>query len=487
MNKPFEAGCTLGCSAYPDAERRRGGGPARPFNKAEIPITDEPQFRPWRLILLMSFSIFIAEAGIRLLFHLVPPLPHVLEPVLDAGFLLLLLSPIFYFIYFRPLVAQYRDHKEILERLTLSEERLTLALDAVEDGLWDWDLPRGELYASDRAFRMLGYEPGELGSRIEAWGKLVHPAEHATVEKMIQAHLKGTTDHYSVEHRLRRKDGSYLWLLARGQLVARSADGWPLRMVGTFKDISLRKEVETALRRREEDIRSLSRKLMQNSEEDKKHLAQDLHDEFGQVLCAFQLGVEMLRDNAEGSRDQHTAQCERLLLLIQRLETDLRHMCDHLRPVLLEDLGLVEALNWLVEQFGNQHPAVKIEFRRDSEAFCLSADQEIALYRICQEALNNIGKHAAASRVELALQRQAAGLTLGISDNGQGFDEDKIVHHRGGWGLGLLGMRERAAVVGAEMSLTSAIGGGTSINVVLPLNRGSRDPVVAHQVEEGRV
>lgn len=209
---------------------------------------------------------------------------------------------------------------------------------------------------------------------------------------------------------------------------------------------------------------------MSNSEAEKKHLAQDLHDEFGQVLCAFQLGVEMLRDHNYGPPDQYEAQCERLLSLVERLEVDLRHMCDHLRPVMLDDLGLVPALKWLIDQFDEQHPKVEVECCGGGFKVALSHEKEIALYRICQEALSNIAKYAEAGRVRVELQAGDGRLQFVIRDDGAGFNEEDVRRRAGGWGLGLLGMRERAATVGGEMQFHSKVGVGTWIEVSLPLD-----------------
>jgi len=424
---------------------------------------------PRRLILLMAISIFLAETMIMFLLDHVPGLPDSLEALLDAAALVLILSPTFYFLHYRPLMIHYHDRAKIVERLSHSEERLTLALNAVNDGLWDWNVLTGEVYASARSSTILGFQPGELGSKIEDWGKRLHPEDRAEVDRLFKEHLAGESDYYSAEHRLRHKDGHYTWVMARGQVVSRSLDNRPRRMIGTYTDITQRKEALEALKRRKEDIRTLSRLMMHNSEEEKRHLARDLHDEFGQVLCAFQLGVEMLRDHNYGPPEQYEPQCDRLLSLVKRLEVDLRHMCDHLRPVMLDDLGLVPALKWHLEQFAAQNPEVETSFEDLEQKIFLPHEKEITLYRICQEALNNIGKYAGASRVEVALRLSWQQLLLSINDNGVGFSEEKIRRNAGGRGLGLLGMRERAAAVGGKMNIDSAPGEGTRIEVILPI------------------
>lgn len=464
-----------GCAAFNGVDRRKIDRLDARCHDVDLLRASLPLLAPKRLILLMAFSIFISEALIMFLLASMPEMPIYVGALLDSAALLIILSPTFFYFHYRPLMTHYRDRREIVDQLCNSEERLNLALNAVNDGLWDWNVLTGDIYASVRSSTMLGFQPGELGSSIEAWGKRLHPEDREDVDRLLKEHLDGDSDYYRAEHRLRHKNGHYLWFMARGQVVSRCLNNRPRRMIGTYTDITQRKQAEEALRRSEEDIRALSRTIMHNSEEEKKHLAQDLHDEFGQVLCAFQLGVEMLRDHNYGPPDQHAPQCERLLSLVARLEVDLRHMCDHLRPVILDDLGLVPALKWHLEQFAEQNPEVATSFGGVDQKIYLPHEKEIAFYRICQEALNNIGKYAEASRVEVELQLDEERLLLSICDNGIGFNEDVVRRKPGGWGLGLLGMRERAAAVGGEMNIESSASEGTKIEVALSLELATED------------
>ncbi len=129
-------------------------------------------------------------------------------------------------------------------RVAASEARLALALDAGSDGLWDCDLATGEVWCSERWWRILGYEPGEMEAHARTWRMLVHPEDAPETERVLAAHLDGRTTHYEAEHRMRRKDGTWAWLLTRGRVVARAEDGTPLRFVATQIDISARKAAE---------------------------------------------------------------------------------------------------------------------------------------------------------------------------------------------------------------------------------------------------
>ncbi len=129
-------------------------------------------------------------------------------------------------------------------RVAESEARLALALDAGSDGLWDSDLVTGSAWCSERWWQVLGYQPGDLEAHARTWRMLVHPEDAPLTERVLEDHLEGRTALYECEHRMRRSDGTWAWLLTRGRVVARAEDGRPLRFVGTQIDISARKDAE---------------------------------------------------------------------------------------------------------------------------------------------------------------------------------------------------------------------------------------------------
>jgi len=128
--------------------------------------------------------------------------------------------------------------------LRSSEERLALALDAAEYGVWDWDVRTGHVVYNDRWIAMLGYDRADVEPSFEAWRSRVHPADLPKAEAALAAHFRGETEAYMVETRMRCKDGSWLWVMARGKVVARAGDGTPLRMAGTHRDIAERKRAD---------------------------------------------------------------------------------------------------------------------------------------------------------------------------------------------------------------------------------------------------
>ncbi|RXF73582.1 EAL domain-containing protein [Hansschlegelia zhihuaiae] len=136
------------------------------------------------------------------------------------------------------------DRKTAEEELKVSEQRLALALDSGSDGLWDWNLQTGIVRLSDQWFVMLGYDRGDVDDDVNAWATLIHPDDVEATRRLLVDHLKGLTPTFECEYRMRRKDGSYAWTLARGKVVTRSADGRAVRIIGTHIDVTKRKETE---------------------------------------------------------------------------------------------------------------------------------------------------------------------------------------------------------------------------------------------------
>jgi PAS domain S-box-containing protein len=135
------------------------------------------------------------------------------------------------------------DMKDTADR----EQRLLAALDAGSAGVWDWDILSGECWFSDVWIRMLGYIPGELSGNVSTWESLVHPEDRQQAAELIDEHFRGESSYYECEHRLRCKDGSWGWVLARGRVIKHHDDGRPLRLVGTHVDIKARKEAEAQI------------------------------------------------------------------------------------------------------------------------------------------------------------------------------------------------------------------------------------------------
>lgn len=228
-------------------------------------------------------------------------------------------------------------------------------------------------------------------------------------------------------------------------------------------------------RAREEEIRSLSHRLIAVGEAERRKLARDLHDEFGQKLTSLQVLIDSLERSLAKAEPPPPNMCQLLKDVVTRLSKNLRTVLADLRPSTLDDLGLALALESLCSEVADQQPDLKVDFRSAGIQGRLTPDLETALFRACQEALTNVVKHAHADLVEVRLTRCHPHIILTIQDNGTGFGSAETGPLGSGvpGHFGLLGMRERIAAVGGSIALSSNPAGGARIRIEVP------EPVLA--------
>jgi len=237
--------------------------------------------------------------------------------------------------------------------------------------------------------------------------------------------------------------------------------------------LPVRRRVE-ALYATKSEIRALSQKLMQISEEEQRRLALDLHDEFAQTLSAMKLEVDALGNSIPSSSPQLQRRCSSLQKRTVEMHDSVRRIVARLRPTLLDDLGIGPALENLINDLEQSYPHVDFDLRVSGVKHRPPINIETALYRICQEGLTNALKHSSPGHVEIRLTSSYPELILQIRDDGCGFDTKKKTSveiskaH-----FGLLGMRERATSLGGRFTLSSRPAQGTTLRIVFPLEDAS--------------
>jgi len=238
------------------------------------------------------------------------------------------------------------------------------------------------------------------------------------------------------------------------------------------EDIGRRVEAEARTQELLQQNRGLTQRLFQIQEEERRHIARELHDEFGQWLTAMQLHAQVIANLTESQAPAIRDSAKAITESIGKIYKDMRGMIGRLRPSVLDTLGLTESLQELVDQWQERHPEIHCELVLEGDLADLGELTNISVYRIVQEGLTNIAKHAQASHVSVRLQRDRTGgrfpgpLVLTIEDDGKGAD---MSAPRGG--VGLLGMRERALAAGGEFALSWQGGRGLRIEVRFPIDQ----------------
>lgn len=354
----------------------------------------------------------------------------------------------------------FKQLGEAHQTLAASEERLNLVLRSVNDGVWDWNLKSGQAYLSPKYYEIAECTPGAVNPDLDYFISLIHPDDRQRVLDVMKAHLGGATEASVVEYRMNTGSGAVKWILGRGKVVERDADGQPLRMLGTIIDISDRKNAEEAMRK-------YSRRLLDLEEEMRRKLAAELHDEIGRDLTALGLDFAILHDSLpEEIRERLSVRMEDMRGSLESISRMVREVMSELRPPVLDDYGLKAALRWHCDLF-EKRSGIAVDLWVDEDFPRLTADCELALFRIAQEALANVAKHADASTVDVSLRRHGDGVIMSIADNGKGDTTNQAFRKKEESGWGLIVMRERAEAVGGRFHIETAPDDGTRITVEL--------------------
>lgn len=364
----------------------------------------------------------------------------------------------------RLIETSMRVKRDLIE----SEFRWKFAIEGSGDGLWDWNLANNTVVFSRRWKEILGYSEDELGNSPQEWTTRIHPDDKKKALSTMQDYLDGEIAIYVSEQRVCCKDGSYKWCLSRGMVVGRSANGKPLRMIGTHSDVSEQKKTELALREKTKQLHTLSRRILETQETERRRVAHELHDELGQSLTAIKINLKM-RDRLQKQLPDEL-NTENLRIVDDALQ-QVRRLALALRPSMLDDLGLLPALRWIAEQSAARS-GFTVEFDTAVPDVRLAPDIETACFRIVQEALTNIARHAQAQRVVIELHRNGDALMLSVHDDGCGFDLAAMrARAVTGGSIGVLGMQERAELIGGQLDIESTPGQGSTVRLRCPLRR----------------
>lgn len=232
------------------------------------------------------------------------------------------------------------------------------------------------------------------------------------------------------------------------------------------RDITERKQAEEKLRRTSKLLRELATHLQSVREEERTMIAQEIHDELGQVLTALKIQVSLLANKLNNDQEPLKKKINSLLDMIDASVESVQKISSKLRPGILDELGLIAAIEWQTEEF-EKLTNIKCSLVLPKEEVILEKDKSTAIFRIFQEALTNIARHSQSNKAQISLLNHQSNIYLEIQDNGKGISQDQIKDFKS---LGIHGMKERAIVFGGQVNIEGIAGKGTIVKVEIPID-----------------
>jgi signal transduction histidine kinase len=408
---------------------------------------------------------------------------HVLEaPVQRALYILggvggagLALAALLTSLVARDVAQRRRDERDRADRaLNASEQRHALALDAADLGAWRWDMKADQFEGTARCRALLGLTPDQSEHATEGWDAAtarVHPDDRVVLRSAVD---RCREDHAEMgcEFRVIDEAGTVKWLRMDGRLQdgARNAAG---RLQGVIADISPRRKADA-------EHLAILRRLAQAQEEERRHISRELHDQVGQTVTGLSLGLKAMESWIESTTIdvKFMEQCQWLRSLTEEIGRDIHRTASDLRPTALDDFGLYRAVETFVGRWGERYGV-----RVDLQAVGVVGGQgpegaptRNPPYRIIQEALTNVFKHAQAANVSIVLKRAEKQLRLIVEDDGAGFDPSAVEQNGASPHLGLPGILERLSLIGGTMVVESAPGAGATLFIQVPLEPAEPGP-----------
>jgi len=372
---------------------------------------------------------------------------------------------------YQVLYSDITELKRVEEALKSSEEKYRNIFNTILEGIYRTTL-EGRFVIINQAFAAIcGYaSPEEMMEKVTDIPNQLYanPKDRLQFQKRIAA--EGKVQGFEVQFKHPTK--GIIWVVIRSEAM-RDEQGMIRYYDGTIEDITDRKRAEDELKQSYQQLRALAERLQQIREESQIVIAQEIHDELGGGLTGLKMDLSLLSQKItdEKAGKDHDFLMKRIHSsnqLIDRLIQNVRLIGTKLRPSVLDDLGLIAALEWESEEFAGR-TGIQCEFVPAFEYVKMEETTATAVFRIFQEALTNVARHSGADKVTVLFREEGGYLYLEVIDNGRGITEGEILNMKS---LGILGMRERAMVFGGKLSIFGEPGGGTTVVLKIPIGRG---------------
>jgi PAS domain S-box-containing protein len=377
-------------------------------------------------------------------------------------------STLLYSIYYSLMTA--RRHAQELARdmtkdLRASEASLAKAQHMARLGSWVLHLGSKKMRWSDETYRIFGLSRGTELPMYDDFLDRIHADDQQKLRDGLDQSIT-TGAECTLEHRIVQRDGTVRWV----QIISLLGyDNHSMLLRGTIMDITERKLTVEELQRSQEQLRDLTAYQDRVKEEERKRIAREIHDELGHTLLALRIDVSMLAERTGKNHPHLNAKVREALQHLDATVKTIRTIINNLRPAVL-DLGLNAAIEWQIAEF-RRRTGITCELRLSEQEFMVGDPRATPLFRILQESLTNVIRHAQATRVIIELYKKDRRLVMKITDNGVGIHPKDLTTSNS---FGLVGMEERLYALNGEFHIDSVPGKGTTLFICIPLERDSR-------------
>ncbi len=348
------------------------------------------------------------------------------------------------------------------EQIRMSNQRYHFVTKATNEAIWDLDLVTNTLYWAEGYHTLFGYDPLKVWGSLSESRKRIHPDDLERIEKSLKSFLrKKTTTKWEDEYRYQKVDGTYAHVLDKAFLIHDNR-GNPIRLIGSMQDITGKRELEQKLLEQEIGKQKLlTQATIDGQEKERKEIGKELHDNINQILSTTKLYLDLAVNTAEGPTAEMIGMGSKNIM---EAINEIRKLSRSLVPPTLGDLGLIESIKDLCENFTYTRTfEVRFEHRNIRENQ-IADNQKLMIFRIIQEQTNNIVKHAKAKNVIINLRASKGWINLEITDDGQGFNLKKTKK-----GVGLTNIINRAELFNGKVEITTAPKNGCTIKISIPL------------------
>jgi two-component system sensor histidine kinase UhpB len=350
------------------------------------------------------------------------------------------------------------EHRQLRE----SQRRYALATAAGGVGVWEWN-PSGRTYVDPRLSHRLGYHP-HTDASLDKWWLRIHQDDRDRVKRHLAEFASAVDPFFEFECRVLARRGGVHWLFIRGA-ASRDDNGRLEHVIGTYIDVTEQRIASQALATSQTRLRELAARVISVQEDERARIARNLHDSASQTLAALAIRLSVLHRDAESGNLVRPGDLAHLRDMAIATGEQIRHVSHELHPAVLQRDGLPAALASYCQAFADDH-LLRVTSACSIGDVAVSASSALCLYRVCQEALHNVAKHARASEVSVTLAATASTLQLIVHDDGCGFDQHALAS---GSGIGLSTLDERLRLLNGTLAVDSRLGEGTRILATLPI------------------